>query len=362
MHRRATLAVVAAGSALTLLAACGTAKTASNDSAAPPRTEFTHAVHALSTGSALTTTLSLDATGAQITRLASQGGSGSGLTAAQASAIAGAHIVVEVLAPKGKTVGQTAQSPEAASVSVTAGTGATTYLSIRSVHGTVYLQIDLKGILALAGASGQYATLQTRVSSFPAFVKALVAGKWVSLSLATIKSLESFAEGAAHAKLPSAAQSRQLSSRLAAAVLSDLSATRASTGSTDHLVVTGNLRTIAHDVLSAVASAIPAAASLGKTAGHSVPSQSITFNAFVTRGALSKLSLDVGQFSKTKHFALPIVASFVRSGAAISAPSGATPIDLGQLGALIGAVGSSGSSSSSGSGTVAPSPVVSGSP
>jgi hypothetical protein len=361
MHRRATQAAVAAGSALALLAACGTAKIASNDSSAPPTTEFSHAIHALSAGSALTTTLSLDATGADITRLAAQGGSSSGLTAAQAGAIAGAHVVFEVVAPKGKTVGQVTASPGAASMSVTAGTGSSTYLSIRSVTGTIYLQVDLKGILALAGASSQYKTLQARVATFPAFVKALVAGKWVSLSLATVKSLESFAEGAAHAKLPTAAQSRKLSSRVVAAVLGDLSATRASTGITDHLVVTGNLRTIAHDVLSAIASAIPAAASLGKFAGNSVPSQPIRFDALVTGGALSKLSLDAGQFSRTLHFTLPIVARFVRSGAAISAPAGATPIDLGQLGSLIGAVDSSGSSSS-GSGTVAPSPVVSGSP
>jgi hypothetical protein len=46
---------------------------------------------------------------------------------------------------------------------------------------------------------------------------------------------------------------------------------------------------------------------------------------------LSTLTLNTGQFSKSIPFSLPVTASFTRGGAPITAPSGATPVDLSQI-------------------------------
>jgi hypothetical protein len=336
MYRRATLAVASAGTALALLTACGTATVASNDSSATPKNELTHSIRALTRASALTTTLSLDTTAAAITKLATMGGGPDPLTTAQATAIADAHVTVEVIAPKGESVAQAQKSPVKTSESVAIGTGATTYLSLRSVNGVIYLQVDVKGFLSLIGQSSQYSTLQSQVASLPAFVKALVAGKWVSISLATVKDVEALIKAAVHGKIPSVGQSRKLDGQLVAAVLGALSVTRASTGTTDHLVITGNVRTIVRRVLKVVAKAIPEFGTFEKGVGSSVPKLPIVFNAFVTRGALSKLTFDPGQFAKKHPFSLPIVAAFARSGAPIVAPTGATAITLTSLGGLIG--------------------------
>jgi hypothetical protein len=337
MYRRATLALTAAGGALALLAGCGTAAIGSNDSSAPPKTELVHSIHALAKRSALTTTLSLDTTAANIMRIASLNGP-SKLTMAQAQAIAGAHVTIETLAPKGKTMAQVEQAPSKASFALTVGTGSTTYLSLRAVNGALYLQAAVKNFLTLIGQSGEYATLQSRVASLPPFVKALVEGKWVSVSSVTLQAVEGFIKGEEHGKIPAAGKLQKLDQQLVTAVLGDLSVKRASTGKTDHLVIAGSLRKLAGSVVTVFAKIVPTVSQFGKIIVHAVPNLPIIFNAFVTGGALSSLTFNPGQFSKKKPFSLPIVASFSRSGAAITAPSGSTAITLGDLSGLMSLV------------------------
>jgi hypothetical protein len=62
----------------------------------------------------------------------------------------------------------------------------------------------------------------------------------------------------------------------------------------------------------------------------------VTLDADITGGALSSLSLDASQFDKSMPFRLPITATFTRSGAPITPPASATPIDIGQVAQLAG--------------------------
>jgi hypothetical protein len=343
MNPRRTLAAVAAASALALVAGCGTAAVGGrNDSSAPPKTELEHSVQALSKGKALTATVSLDTTAAQILHLANMGGGSDGPTPAQAQAIAGAHITVEMLAPKGETLAQAKKNPAKSSLALTIGTGSTTYLAVRSIGGSIYAQLDLKGFLTLFGSAKEYASLQAESATLPPFANAFVAGKWVSISLVTIKAIEAFAKSAAHVKLPTNSQVKGTDLKVLNAIVGALTVTRPSIGTTDHLVITTNLNRLARAVVPVFASLIP---SIGKDADRAlsqVPQTPISLNAFVTHGALSKLTFDAGQFSKQHPFSLPIVASLSRVGSPISAPTGSTAITLESLiGLFTNAVGSS---------------------
>jgi hypothetical protein len=63
----------------------------------------------------------------------------------------------------------------------------------------------------------------------------------------------------------------------------------------------------------------------------------------VTDGALSQLSIDLGQFDPKRSVHLPVVVDFTQSGSSISAPSGAVPVDTAQLAELLGSLGGAGS-------------------
>jgi hypothetical protein len=106
-------------------------------------------------------------------------------------------------------------------------------------------------------------------------------------------------------------------------------------------VVTTNLNRLARALLPVVAKVVPLLNRLPKGTLAQVPQTPISLNAFVTHGAISKLTFDPGQFSKSHRFSLPIVASFARSGPAITAPVGATPITLVGLLGLVHASRSS---------------------
>jgi hypothetical protein len=359
MLRRATLSAAAAASVLTLVAACGGSSSGggSNQSSAAPKVEFTSALHALTSGSALTTTLSLDTTGANILAIGAQGdSSGGGPTLAQANLIAGAHLAIETLAPKGKNLNQSTPSGE--SISVTGGSGSTTYFSLRSLGGNIYVQLDLKDILAAAGESSEYQTLVLRMSTAAPFIGAFVAGKWVLVSVQTITSLEALLQVGSKGQVPSNSALSGLSNTILATVLGDLTVARTSTGSTDHLAVTANIRTIAESVVAAIAKAIPAAAAIESSGASSAPDKFVAADAYVTDGALSKAVFNIDQFAPMKEPPLSFVATFARSGDPITVPAGATEVKFADLVSLFESfAGTSSSSSSSGSGTAAPAPV-----
>jgi hypothetical protein len=358
MPRRLALGTIAATSAIALVVGCGSSSSGggggTNDSSAPPKTELTNALQSLSNGSTLTTTLALDTTAANIQHITGEG-AGSGLDATQAGLIAGARIVIETQATGGKTLHQASVAGSGTDVAVSAVSGATTYVSLRDVSKTIYLQVDLKDLLGAAGESSEYDTLVARTSSMPSFVQAFIAGKTVSVPLSTITSLESllkgYLQGSAGSSIPDGSQLKKLGGDIQRAVLGDVTVTRPHTGTTDQLVVTGNARNLARGIVSAVAAAIPAAASqLGPHTADQVPDQDLTLDAFVTGGAVSKLSFDVGQFSPHQKDTLPFVATFANSGPAIAVPSGATPVNFQDLISLFTAIGTSTSTTSAGSG------------
>jgi hypothetical protein len=170
----------------------------------------------------------------------------------------------------------------------------------------------------------------------PKFAQDFIAGKTIEIPASAITSLTSLLQGAAqgegNTQVPNATQIAALVKALEAAVINDLAVTRTTTGSTDVLALSGNIRTMASDILSAVATAIPAAASaLSPGAANSIPNREVKADASVTGGALSKFEFDFGQFSPHQADSLPIAATFAKTAPTISAPSGATLVTFQDL-------------------------------
>jgi hypothetical protein len=215
--------------------------------------------------------------------------------------------------------------------------GGKSLVSIRFVNKVLYLQVDLKDVLNDIGMASTYRQITGASGQLPGFVGALVAGKWVSLPLSTLKQLSSQL-GAGTPPTADASKENQIIAALKGLLTKDVTVTRNSAGGTDQLTLTGNLQTLAKDVVSTFASEIPGAgAALGSADLSGVPNKSVTLLATVSNGALTSVTFDLGQLAKSGKGTLPVELAFVPSGAAIGAPSGAVAVDLSSLGQLLGA-------------------------
>jgi hypothetical protein len=351
MRRRLALGAIAAVSTCTLLAGCGSSSSGgstgstgstgggTNNSSAAPKTEFTDALHALSAGQSLTTTLGLDTDSANLLKITGENGD-TPLTQSQADLIASAKISIAVQAPSGTTLASALAQPSTtatgSSVRVTGTAGGTTYFTVTVLNKNIYLQVDLKGILDAAGKPDALAGITSQVSSLPKFVQDLIAGKTIEIPASTISSLTSLLQGAAQGQgsgsVPNASQVASLVGAVETAILNDITVARTTSGSTDVLELTGNVRTIASDVITAVATAFPAAASqISPTQANTAPDREVKAEASVTGGALSKLEFDFGQFSPKQADTLPIAATFSTASPNISAPAGATTVNFQDL-------------------------------
>src|SRR3954465_477568 len=106
MRRRLALGAIAAVSTCALLAGCGSSSSGAsssggsgtNNSSAPPKVELTDAIHALSSGQSLTTTIGLDTDSANLIKISGEKGS-TPLTQSQADLLSSAQVAIAVQAP-----------------------------------------------------------------------------------------------------------------------------------------------------------------------------------------------------------------------------------------------------------------------
>jgi hypothetical protein len=345
MPRRTAIAAVVLTATASLLAGCGGSSSGgggttstSNNTSLSPQAELTSAVQSLGSASTLTASIKLNATGSQVLSFIKAQDKTVHLTAAQATEIAGISVNFEVAAPSGKTLADMSSlSTGGGAANISIADGGKTLVSIRFVNKALYVQADLKDVLNAIGQASAYRQIQAASGQLPGFVGALVQGKWVSLQLSALKSLTG-SLGAAVPATPDAAKSHQLLAAIESLLTKDVTVTRTTSGSTDNLTLTANLRTLAGDFTSTLGSVVPAAgAELSKTNLSNVPNKNVTLDATVSSGALTSLSFDLGQIAKSGNGTLPLELAFARTGAAISAPTGAVPVDLSSLGSLLGA-------------------------
>lgn len=333
------LTAVAAVGAVVALAGCGSASTAATPN--DPKGKLSASISNLTDSNALTVTLKLDSTGAALEQLAQS--QKHKLSAADAQAIAGLNVIFATKTTNGQKL--SALKPgdsNSANLSVRVVDSGQSLAELRVVGGNIYLRGDLQTILNLAHRSTTYAELRARAQKLPAFVQALIAGKWVSLNGDALKGLAS-QFGVNPSQSPSSSQSQQLLNDLKGVIDRDVTVTRHGSDSRgDHLVMSGNIRTLATDLMTSVQSAVPGGAALGNQfKPGSVPSRAVTVDAWVKDGKLAEMSLDLLQFAKPGQAPagahVPLALTFADTADDISAPSGATAVDLSQLGSVLGA-------------------------
>ncbi|HET7311489.1 MAG TPA: hypothetical protein VFJ17_09205 [Mycobacteriales bacterium] len=343
MRRRSSSLVLAASTAGVLaLAGCGSGsgKSVPKD----PKGELTASVSNLGDTDTLTSTIKLEIPAAELQQLAKA--NGDNLTSADAAAISSAQLVLEAKTTNGKKFADLKPSDQkATAVAIRGISGGHTYLEMRVISGDLYLQGDVKGFLGLIHQDKSYAEVKARAASLPDFVKALVDGRWVSLNGAAAQGLASQFGVQAGGTSGNGAQSTKMLDDLKRLLNKDVTVTRVGSDSQgDHLRLSGNAKTLANDAYQSFASVVPGGgAALSQAKPQSVPSRVVTLDAWVKDGVLTQISLDLGQFASKGDPAagkkLPVTLAFSQDGDDISKPSDVTPIDLTQLGSLMGALG-----------------------
>ncbi|HVV76836.1 MAG TPA: hypothetical protein VHC43_12440 [Mycobacteriales bacterium] len=346
MFRRSATAVVALTAAAGLVAGCGSSSSggakapASNVSGASAAAELSSALTGLGQASTLTTTLKLGSSGSQLLSFIKAQNPSAKITAHQADLISGGAISFEVAAPSGKTLSTMGGLSNSGAANIALSVNGTGYFAIRVVNQVLYVQADLKDFLNAIGQAQAYRQIQSAGGQLPSFLSALVQGKWISLPLSTLKGLAGSLGAAPSTTNPT--QSKHLLDQLKSLLTNDVTVTKSSSGGVDTLTLTTNLKSFVTDFTTTFASSIPGAgAALGSADLSKVPNKDVSLVATVSSGALSSLSVDLAQFAKNPKGTLPIQLSFVRSGPAITVPSGAVAVDLSQLGGLLGAFGGS---------------------
>ncbi|MGN6475026.1 MAG: hypothetical protein ACTHK4_15445 [Mycobacteriales bacterium] len=338
MYRRTATAVVALTATAGLLAGCGGgsssgAKTnTGNLSASTAAGQLAAAVSALGQAKTLTVSLKVDATSRQVLRFEQQ--RHAALTAKQAAAIAGATVTLEVVAPSGKTISQISGLSSVGGTNISLVDNGANVLSLRAVGQTAYLQLNLKDLLTALNQDQMYRQIVGAGTQLPAFLSAAVHGKWISLPLSTLAGV------APRPTATSSAQSSQFIEKLKALLTNDVTVTKTTSGGTDTYTLTANIRTFAGDFKSGLGGSIPGLGSVfTSTKVAKLPNRNVTMTATVTGGALTGLTIDLGQLTTTGHGTLPLQMGFAQSGPAITAPSGAVAVDPTQLTQILGAFG-----------------------
>ena len=283
-------------------------------------------VDQLSGADRLTSTVRLDATAAELQSVAKS--TGGAMDATTAAAIAGSSIVIENVKRDGGT-----------DLDVQAVNNGDSLLELRAVGDTLYIQGDVRGILDLVKKPKVYANLQAQTKSMPTFVRAAVAGQWVSLPASALSSLSALSGGAAST---SASKGPRLLADLRRSIDRHATVTKEGSDSRgDHYVLHADARSLAADLRASIETAVPGGSFVSQRIPKDVAKKDVEFEAWVRGGALSELSINVLQFAggeASSGQTLPLTITFVRSGDDIAAPSDVTPVDLTQLGTLFGAL------------------------
>jgi hypothetical protein len=334
-----TAAVAACGGA-TGVTSVSTDPGGVNNSAQAPSAELASAVTNLGAGTALSVTLRHGGSERLLARMLR--GAGVPLAGVDFAQLAATQLSVETVAPSGKTIGDLDAGDLSASSDLAVRSGTTTYLEVRHVDKTLYLRVDLKDLLAAVGQPGRYTALESKASSLPGFAKAFVAGDWVALpdsTLSLLRSLRGGSLGATATPGPSAgaAPAVRLIAELRTLLTHGVRVTRVSAGTTDRLALTVSARSLVADLRAlrpaALGSGARARSGRAPLSTSAAGRLTVRLGAAIREGALSALTVNLGQLTRHPRLSLPLQAVFARTGPAISAPSGAVQVDaVGLLG------------------------------
>jgi hypothetical protein len=310
---------------LTLVAACGNSTSASNSP---------HAVHsalqATANQSGLQLTLSLKGSPSTFANNGS-----STLTPAQEQAILASQVNVTVVPAPGTTLASAGSGGQLA-LAVTQGGNSVVEVRVTGKPPTLYARVDVAKLSSAYGLDkGKVAQFRSELEKLGTQVTGLQAldnDQWVSLDVNALSTLAA----AAGITLPSAPQ---VVARIVGAFFNQLNqAANIQPTAAGQAQLTVNSQQLVSGLAQAVA-ATPGVSGLNKQASslpqraqNAVPARSATVIVTVGGGIVSNLQLSLNQFDTAHHLNGPASANLAVSKAgSVPTPSGATPINLGQL-------------------------------
>lgn len=361
-HRALAVAAVATG-VLVAVTACGSAENAADDTSGSSPTHAAAAgFAALLDSSALTATLRLDTDRATLVALSGAEAGSTPLSTERAGAIVGGSLVLAA-----RTGGGSFREPTGAGAfALTLNAGGAPRLVQVVVDGTtLYARAAVAPLLALLGTDSAQITSLLNSPVVPpqlSFLTSAIAGDWLKLNLSAVAGqLPSLpATGASPSvdpsRIPGFVTSVQKIFR------DDVTVTRAGAGPDlgDHLILSGNLRTVGTDLLHAVAGLVPGTSQLlGDAKPSALPDKQIRIDEYVKDGAVSALRIDLTQLLDTQQTTAaagrPVVLDIdLARSATIAAPTDAVAVDPSALSAVSGLLGSTGLGSPLGSSSSAP--------
>jgi hypothetical protein len=339
MMRRRLAWTVTGIAAAVALAGCGGASSGTTSTAgATPSSRLENAFTNLTSTSSLSATLSLGQSGQTLAKLATAGGS---MTPAQARALAGLQLRVILHSPSGTLRSLSAtNTPDVDFAILDAGTP---YTEIRVVGGNLYLQAKVRQALQLLGQPADvFGNLQAELSHGPAFLKALLRGRWIELSKAELTQLQSLlgTTGVSPSPSLSPGAAHTFEQDLQDIYTKDLTVTEANpTATGGDYTLTGNTRAIATDFLKDFTAVLPQALSsqiTPKIQTDQIPSKTLSLQATVANNVVNQVSFDVGQLAPPSQAGLhaAIDLGLSTASATVAAPAHAVPVDLSALGSM----------------------------
>ncbi len=343
------------------LSACGTTtKTASTISATGPAGDLAASVSALGSQSSIKATFSIPVTASQAAQLASMGPTKAPNTGF-ATALSTGSVFFAEQTGKGESLDSTTASSDTGnSYDFGVTFGSNTPLEIRYVGQSLYLHLQASTLMTDLGQPASKATsIDNELLKLNADVpglSALANGGWVEISHTTLGPLLSELKGFASLGAGSTSSSSSnvgstllgLRTNILAAIKANSTVTSLSPGSTggrQEYAVNVKAQPVAASLNTALNSAGALIPSIGNKLGGlskslaSVPSNFVvTIDAYTSSGKLSEADLNLDQFATKTKPSLPVPLRMTVSTATISAPSGATQLDLSKLPSMLGGV------------------------
>ena len=279
-------------------------------------------------------------------------GAGSTLTAAQATNLLDSQLVISVHSNGSSPLSQAATKGGSSS-DIALAEGGVTLAEVRSVGHELYVRVDIPKITGTYGLNKGSATqfvqgLNQIAVEVPA-AGALSAGKWVSVDVAGLLQLIGSQTGIS---IPSTTASPAEAKSFIANLLGAFQRSyQVSGGSGGAYVLTVHDKALVTNLSQAVSTFpglanIPGYSSISHSADQIPASATVSVDATVSNGKVTRLALPLNQFPGNKLSGPATLVVAISGAGAVSAPSGATAVDLTQVAKLIGQITSKSSGSS----------------
>jgi hypothetical protein len=290
-------------------------------------------------------TLSLGLTGSQVQQLAHESG-GHALTTKQADALASSEVVVDMVSGHGEAIGSSQYRHDADNqIDALVRLGQTTIAEFRTVGGNLYLRINFQGFSAVTDGTttpgGGFEGMLQHFNNYVPGLGALGRGDWVSVPMASIKGIlnEAMAQTPSQALSGREAKIGQLISQIKSDVRNDSTYTNdGDHGGRTEYTITVQAHTLAQQIVQAVSGLLPAGFGTmfnpTQVANRLPIPQTVPVELWVKDNKAEEIDLNLHQLDTKIPVSIPL-RLVIGGGQRVSAPSGATPLNLSIVGQIL---------------------------